>query len=147
MKNKLIQWILGVAMVAVLAVAVILGVVYAIASQKPHTSSQNTSSNSSKTNSDHGEAGQDITITYTDKGFLPDSYMVKAGGTVTVENKSSRDLEFSSGPHPVHTAETELNMGVLRPSESGKFTVTKVGTWSFHNHLSEQDTGSLMVMQ
>lgn len=147
MKSKLIQWILGIAIIAVLAAAVILGVVYALANQKPHTSSQNTSLNSSKTSNDHGEASQDITITYTDKGFSPDSYMVKAGGTVTVENKSSHDLEFSSGPHPVHTAETELNMGVLQPGASGKFTVTKVGTWSFHNHLSEQDTGSLMVMQ
>lgn len=131
MKNNRMSWIVAGITVAVIAVGVV-----AFTGQKP----------SDITMTNHGQASQKITITYTDSGFYPSTYMVKSDGTVTVVNKSSHDLLFASGPHPAHNAEPELNMNILHAGQSGSFTVTKVGTWGFHNHLNDQDTGTLMVM-
>ncbi len=119
-------------------------VVTTFALQKPATQ-HSEPMNTGNTMNSH-DASNTVTITYTDDGFSPSSSMVKAGGTVTVTNNSSRDLEFSSNNHPAHTDETELNMDTLSPGKSGTFRVTKMGTWGFHNHLTPQDTGSLMVM-
>lgn len=87
------------------------------------------------------------TIVYTDDGFTPDTLTVKQGTTVTVENKSSQSLEFSSGPHPTHTAEPELNLAEQQPGQSATFVPTKIGTWSYHNHFNEEKTGTLVVTE
>jgi len=131
---------------AILGIVVIIGVVagvYWAASSSDKKSTKQASETSQQM--DH-DASSKVTISYTNAGFPSKTFMVKAGGTVTVENNSDHDLEFSSGPHPTHNAEPELNMDVLHAGESGSFKVTKIGTWSFHNHLKDEDTGSLMVM-
>lgn len=147
MKNNLVLWAIG----GIVIIVVAIGAVMAIGKQPASaptadSTSTNDQSKDTSTPDDHSSASQTVTITYTDSGFSPDSYMVKASGTVTVVNNSSHDLQFSSDNHPTHTKETELNMDILKPGKSGSFTVTKVGTWGFHNHLRDQDTGSLMVM-
>lgn len=142
MKNSTIGWIAAI----ILGVILVVGTAYTI-SQKPAAAPTNTpEQKQTDTSADHSITNETVTITYTDDGFSPSSYMIKVGGTVTVVNNSSHDLEFSSDNHPTHTKETELNMDILKPGKSGTFTVTKVGTWGFHNHLRDQDTGSLMVM-
>lgn len=141
MKKSQIALIIGAVIVTVAAITVTM-----FALQKPTSKTTPASQKSGESTMSTHEADQNVTITYTDKGFLPASYMIKTGGTVTVINQSSRDLEFSSNNHPAHTDEAELNMDTLAPGKSGTFTVTKVGTWGFHNHLTPDDTGSLMVM-
>lgn len=86
-----------------------------------------------------------ITIVYTNSGFSPNSYTVKAGSTVKVENKSSSSLQFSSADHPTHREETELNLAAVEPGGSITFTPTKTGTWGFHDHLNASNTGTLIV--
>jgi len=88
-----------------------------------------------------------ITIVYTDNGFQSPTYKVAKGEVVTVTNKSTGDLQFSSGNHPTHLEEPELNMNVLAPGESAKFTPTKIGTWIFHDHLHSERTGTLRVTE
>lgn len=85
------------------------------------------------------------TIVYTDNGFEPSSVTVKAGDTVRVENKSSMPLSFNSDDHPSHTKQSELNVGDVPRGGSRDFTVTKTGTWGFHNHENASDTGELIV--
>lgn len=88
-----------------------------------------------------------VTIIFTDDGFEPSTYTVKRGSVIKVTNNSAMDLQFSSDDHPAHTDEPELNLGVLKPGESDSFTVTKVGTWKFHDHLNDEFSGSLTVTQ
>ncbi len=140
-KNSGAVWIIA----AAVAVLLIGGGTYWIIHQSSQTQQKKTASDKTSQQADHG-ASATVTIVYGNSGFPSETFMVKAGGAVTVKNDSNHDLEFSSGPHPTHTEETELNMGVLHPGESGSFKVTKVGTWGFHNHFKEEDTGSLMVM-
>ncbi len=84
-------------------------------------------------------------ISYDGNGFSPDSITVKSGDKVTIKNDSQNDLNFKSNPHPIHTDNTELNVGEVAPGESKTFTVTKVGTWGYHNHLSQTQQGTIIV--
>lgn len=85
------------------------------------------------------------TIVYSDGGFEPSSVTVKAGGKVRIENKSSMPLSFNSDDHPAHTDQAELNVGDVPKGRSREFTVTKTGTWGFHNHDNATHSGKLIV--
>lgn len=85
------------------------------------------------------------TITYTNSGFSPSTVTVKAGVKFTVKNNSSQSLQFDSDPHPSHTDDPELNIGLIVAGESKTITVTKTGKHGFHNHLNEDHTGTLVV--
>jgi plastocyanin len=85
------------------------------------------------------------TITYTDDGFSPAKLKIKAGSTLLVTNQSSSSLEFSSGNHPDHMADPELNMPEIKPGQDETLKLTRAGTWMYHNHLSASDTGTLIV--
>lgn len=92
--------------------------------------------------------GQGITITISDKGFEPASLSVKSGQTITWVN-TSKKVQVASDPHPTHTANSELTNGgfvaELAPGASANVTLTKVGTWGFHDHLSPSMKGSVTV--
>lgn len=85
------------------------------------------------------------TIVYTDDGFVPSSVTVKSGDKISVQNKSSRSLQFSSAPHPSHTENRELNQNTLPAGGSQTFTVTTKGRFGFHDHLNPSNTGTLVV--
>ncbi|SRR6266550_49130 len=141
--------------VAVVIVAVAGGAVLLTAQKTKDTTSKppsqsapapdmsSTPNSSAATNPPAG--GPAATITYTGSGFEPASSMVKAGDTVKVVNASQGPLQFDSDPHPVHTNEPELNVGEIAAGESQTFTVTKKGTWGFHNHLNSSQRGTLTV--
>ena len=85
------------------------------------------------------------TITYSGSGFSPATLSVKAGTTVTIKNTSSGDLQFDSDPHPDHTDDPELNVGLITSGQSKTVTVTTTGSHGYHNHLSATDKGTLVV--
>ncbi len=86
-----------------------------------------------------------VIISYNEDGFSPALSTVKPGAKVLVKNTSQRNLDFASDPHPVHTANTELNTGSIPPASVKTFTASKTGTWGFHNHLRPGDTGTITV--
>lgn len=124
--------------VAALAVAGVAALILANPSSAPKTT------DSTSNSSDVSEAG---TITFTDDGFSPSTLTVKKGTKVTVVNKSSSPVQFSSGQHPTHREDPEINMSELAPGERGSFTVTVAGTHSFHDHLNASKTGTLVVTE
>jgi plastocyanin len=118
----------------------------------PATNTTNTTQTTTKT--DNSTAGTDqpnpntkavATITYSDSGFSPSTITVKAGSKVEIKNTSSHDMQFDSDPHPVHTDDTELNVGTVASGQSMTFTVNKTGTHGYHNHLNPSDTGTIIV--
>lgn len=86
-----------------------------------------------------------LTIVFTDDGFEQDSYSVGAGQVVTVVNRSSIDMEFSSDDHPSHRDNPELNMNSLAPGEEISFTPRSEGEWGIHDHLNPRYTTTLVV--
>lgn len=94
--------------------------------------------------STHSDATPAATITYSDSGF-GETVTVKSGDTVAIKNTSSNNLQFDSDPHPDHTDNTELNVGLVKPGETKTFVVTKKGTFGLHNHLNASDKGTIIV--
>jgi plastocyanin len=145
----------AVAAIAIVVILVIGGL--ALANKKDNTNTPATSNNSSNSqnqpqstnntgnNNQATEQNQANTITYSNNGFSPSTLTVKSGTTITIKNTSSNSLQFSSDPHPVHTDDPELNLGVISPGQSQTLTVTKTGTHGYHNHLNPSDTGTIIV--
>ncbi|MDB5187147.1 MAG: hypothetical protein JWM07_619 [Candidatus Saccharibacteria bacterium] len=143
--------------VIIAASVVLLGTVaYMMTRQQPaadntttidDTSQVPTEDKTSNTQVHDSEVASAAKITYTDDGFSPSTLTVKKGSTITVKNDSSVDVMFSSADHPVHQQQPELNMKTLRPGESGTITVTKVGSWGYHDHIDESMTGMIIVTE
>jgi plastocyanin len=93
------------------------------------------------------ETSSAATITYTDDGFTPSTLTVKKNSVITVTNKSSKNVMFSSADHPTHQEQPELNMKTLKPGESGTITITKAGIWGYHDHIDETMTGTITVTE
>ena len=90
-----------------------------------------------------GERG--TVITHDESGFNPEVLIVDADTTITIHNESQRDIEFSSDPHPAHTANPEMNAPVLPPGESQELHLTTTGDWGYHDHLNPSATGRVVV--
>lgn len=134
--------------IAVVIVALLgLGYFVFFAGKNNNNSSTSTSSNSST--SDSTEPAQDkVTVTYGN-GFSPTSAVLKSGGTVTWVNKSGSQIQIGVDPHPTHTGDKAITGGEftldLNDKESKAITVTKTGTFSYHNHLESDKTGTIIV--
>lgn len=141
------------AVIAGIVAVVVLGAVLAIA--LPGQTPKDTASNNADTKNSQQDTTQttdDVTketatITYTDEGFSPSTLTVKKGTIVTVDNKSSRSVQFSSNDHPAHTDDPEINMPVIASGVKGTFTATTVGTHGFHDHLDDSKVGTLVVTE
>lgn len=85
------------------------------------------------------------TITYSDDGFSPATLTVKAGNAITIKNTGSGNMSFNSDPHPTHTSFPELNLGPIGAGESKTLTLSKAGTYTYHNHLKASQKGTIVV--
>jgi plastocyanin len=109
------------------------------------TQNSNDSTQTPATQQQTANPDNSTTITYGNDSFGPTTLTVKSGTTITIKNNSSRILQFDSNPHPEHTDNPELNVGTISPGQSKTLTVTKTGTFGYHNHLNPSDTGTLEV--
>src|SRR3989344_4626732 len=129
--------------IAVLLVLITIGGVIFAVSKKTNspnsTSTTNTNTTSQTTNSTGTSSSAESVITYSNSGFSPSSLTVKSGDKVTIKNNSSGLVQFDSDPHPDHTDDTELNIGIIGPGNSTTITVTKTGSHGYHNHLNPDD--------
>lgn len=91
-------------------------------------------------------AGQTVTVTYTGGSFSPNPITIKKGYTVMFVNKGDYQMWVASDPHPSHTNYPGFDQkGAVGKDGSYSFTFTKVGTWSYHNHLNYSQTGTVIV--
>jgi plastocyanin len=143
----------------IVVLAVIVGAVVLLMNNKnnnaatnttPGTTS-NTTTTPENTNNQQSQSAtpteqtSTTTITYSNNSFSPAEVTVKSGGSVKVVNQSDQAIYFASDPHPVHTANPELNLGEVAAGQSKTFTVTKSGTWGYHNHYKPEVTGKIVV--
>lgn len=129
--------IVGAAIIIVAIVTAIIMNIY-----KPNNAAAPASSSSSSSAS---TASAVATITYSDSGFSPATTTVKAGDTVAIKNTSSSVMQMDSDPHPVHTDDTDLNVGTVNPGETKTFVVTNKGSFGFHNHLAPSNTAKIVI--
>jgi plastocyanin len=92
---------------------------------------------------------EEVTIAYSDAGFASSRAILKNGGKITWINKSSREVKIGADPHPIHTGNREVSGGEftldLKPGDQKTVSVSKVGTFGYHNHLNPSDTGEIVV--
>lgn len=93
-------------------------------------------------------SGEEATVTFSDSGVTA-QVTVKSGGSVKWVNSSSAKVQVASDPHPTHTTNPEITTGdfvmEIAPGGSTSVTVTKAGTWGFHNHLKPAVRGKIVV--
>ncbi|SRR3989344_828539 len=89
------------------------------------------------------------TVTFSDSGVSPSTVTIKSGESLTWVNNSSKSVQVGSANHPTHTLNRELTSGEfvteLAPGASATVTLTKKGTWGYHNHLDPSVTGKVVV--
>lgn len=85
-------------------------------------------------------------VSMTSTGFSPATLTVKAGSTVTFQNDDTANHWIASNPHPTHTALPGFDAKkVIAPGASYSYTFTQTGTWSYHDHLNSEMTGTIVV--
>lgn len=95
------------------------------------------------------DANGQVIIVYTDSGFSPSTLTVESGTKISWTNNSQTTIQVASNPHPTHTDNPELTNGSftlsVAPGTSVTVTVTKTGTWGYHNHLNPSAGGTIVV--
>ena len=98
-----------------------------------------------------------VTVSYTSGGFSPKTVTIKKGENVTFMNESGGRMWVASGPHPAHTGYdgtargqhcsggTGASFDQCGAGDSYMFTFGKAGTWHYHNNVSEEDGGIIVV--
>lgn len=99
-------------------------------------------------------------VTYSTSGFNPSEVTVKKGGAVTWMNSGSGQMWIASAQHPSHTVYAGTSREEHCPDAFGmafdqcksgtgdySFTFQKVGTWNYHDHLSPQKFGKVIVVE
>ncbi|HMJ00601.1 MAG TPA: hypothetical protein VK488_12255 [Gaiellaceae bacterium] len=93
-----------------------------------------------------GGGGGGNVVKFTGTAFEPSTLTIKAGDTVTFENKSGDDFWPASNVHPTHLL--YLGFDAKKPILDGgtySFTFTKKGSWGYHNHLTPDIQGTIVV--
>ncbi len=104
--------------------------------------------------------GKTYEITYTDAGFSPSPFTIKAGDTVRFLNNSSQAFWPASAMHPMHTGYPGSDIKKCGTTEgqvmfdactshmqgaSWSFRFMEQGKWNYHDHLNASKYGSVIV--
>ncbi len=85
-------------------------------------------------------------ITLTKNGFKPNEIEIKIGETVTFRNKTDKLFWPASDIHPYHLEYSDFDpKGPLPINGEWSFTFNRLGQWNFHDHISPNFTGSIIV--
>lgn len=93
---------------------------------------------------------EEVVITLTEEGYVPEEVTIKKGGTVTWRSETDGLFWPASNLHPSHR---DYPGGFfdpkspLEPEESWSFTFDELGDWKFHDHLAPYYTGTVHVKE
>ncbi|MDQ2973315.1 MAG: cupredoxin domain-containing protein [bacterium] len=134
--------------IVILIILVGLGM-FLMNSKDEETSDNNT--NQQSTSEQQQEAsnpiatGSEQTVIFNDVGFSPEMLTSKVGERLLIENKTGRQIEVQSSPHPAHSGSPELNIGVIEPGETAAVTLSTAGTFNFHEEQAPDKQVKVVV--
>ncbi|MBI3486148.1 cupredoxin domain-containing protein [Candidatus Daviesbacteria bacterium] len=80
-------------------------------------------------------------------GFHPSELTVKKGTTVIFKTSLKKQFWPASNFHPTHELYPEFDpQKPIEPKETWEFKFDKVGEWKFHDHLSPNMKGTIIVL-
>lgn len=100
------------------------------------------------------------TIIYNETGYTPASLVVKIGDTVVFKNESAKNMWPASAMHPSHSVYSGTTLSEhcpdlenstfdacqgIAPGQSWSFMFNKAGEWKYHDHLSPNFFGGIIV--
>jgi len=133
---------LNIQKVSLVGIALTSALLLAACNSYKTTTSTSPSQSASSSAMDTANAA---TVTYTDSGFAPATLAAKIGQKVVFINNSSSAISVNSDAHPTHALYPELNIGAIGAGASGSATFSKAGTYTYHNHLSPSQRGTIVV--
>lgn len=99
-------------------------------------------------------------VLYTDDGFVPQVFNIKAGEAVTFVNGSTNPMWPATAIHPTHkvypgsdiakcgTADVSKIFDACQAIAAGSewlFTFMEKGSWGYHDHLNPNMRGTIVV--
>ncbi len=82
-------------------------------------------------------------------GFVPRTVTISVGDTVRWMNEGASTVYVAPDDHPTHVAYSGIwdddGTGQIGPGETYSFTFTTAGTYSYHDHLNPNNTGTVIV--
>ena len=89
-------------------------------------------------------------VIYTaDKKFSPPCVAISSGSKIKWINQSGSPLSLGADPHPIHSGNRELTNGEfvldIKNGDSADVTLTKKGSFGYHNHLAPWNMGTVVV--
>lgn len=87
----------------------------------------------------------EATVTLTESGFLPPTLTVKAGTKVVWVNQRKDTATVDSAGHPTHLSYPPLNLGAFKAGEQLFLVFNEKGEYKYHNHLSPNQLGTVVV--
>jgi plastocyanin len=89
-----------------------------------------------------------IQIQITNKAFEPGTIEAKLCDTLQFINTDKTPHDPAIGPHPTHTSYPgfDAKRG-LQQGETYTFTLNRLGSYSFHDHLDDRIVGKLIVQK
>ena len=106
---------------------------------------ESSSSESASAASSGAQMMEKNVVSITAGGFSPQTITIKVGESVTWTNNDSENHTVNSDPHPTHTLNPFLNLGLIKTAEQKSVTISKTGTFTYHDHLNPSLTGSITV--
>ena len=135
--------------IAVLGLVGLSALVISACTKNTTSASQNNSGASNTQQQGTSNAASAATVTLTDSGITPAQVTIKSGESITWVNNGTKKIQLASDPHPTHTANPEVSGGQfvveVAPGASTTTTLTKAGTWGFHDHLNPAVRGKVTV--
>jgi plastocyanin len=123
-----------------------VGVHGRVESAAPFTRAKPTTPKTKTTAKQTAPAVVGAVVAMDDRGPYPKRVTIKRGQAVNFVNRSQDDWWPASDPHPIHTDYEGFDAGrVIGPGHSWTFRFDRPGTWTYHNHLSPELKGTVVV--
>ncbi len=122
-----------------------------------YQSAPTTTEASTSVSTDTSKLPMTAKVTYDGKNFSPTNVTIAKGGTVTFTDIAGSKMWVAADPHPSHTnydnttraqhcaTGATASFDQCAPSASYTFTFSKVGAWSYHDHMNAVAEGMITV--
>jgi plastocyanin len=129
---------------------------------QPVVNNESTTTNNSGISVNVVPNGQiSATVIYDGVKFSPTIITIKQGSTVNFIDKSGKQMWIASNLHPAHigydgtSRETHCAVSYVGPKPfdecslgtSFSFMFSKIGSWSYHDHVNSNANGTVVVSQ